>query len=183
MRTAGESTSHTSAAGDSSPAAVNSPHGESPRATGTSAASAASTANYNPDEPELELIHSGESDDVSYSKAVSHASGSSGVDTARARLTGSGERGGIMLEIFGSSNWLDESSPHASPTNDRTGNDGGDAPKYHHERSNLRDRDASGVSPHADTTHEASAVLPCATLFKWSLLGCRHPKSSIEWPA
>uniref|UniRef100_A0AAV1VE04 Uncharacterized protein n=1 Tax=Peronospora matthiolae TaxID=2874970 RepID=A0AAV1VE04_9STRA len=134
MRAAAESASHASAADDSSPVVVNPPCGESPRAT--------------------ELIYSGKSDDASDSKATSHASGTPRADAAKARLTGSGQRGGIMTKIFGSSNHSDESPPHASPSNDRTHDDGGDAPMHHHERSNSRDRGYTGASARAGTNQK-----------------------------
>uniref|UniRef100_A0AAV1TTB7 Uncharacterized protein n=1 Tax=Peronospora matthiolae TaxID=2874970 RepID=A0AAV1TTB7_9STRA len=70
-------------------------------------------------------------------------------------LTGSGQRGGIMSEIFGSSDCSDKSPPYASPSNDRTREDGGDARMHHHERSNSRDRGITGVSAHNGTNQEA----------------------------
>uniref|UniRef100_A0AAV1TMA5 Uncharacterized protein n=1 Tax=Peronospora matthiolae TaxID=2874970 RepID=A0AAV1TMA5_9STRA len=60
-----------------------------------------------------------------------------------------------MTEIFGSSDCSDESPPHASPFNDRTRGDDGDAPIHHHERSNSRDRGNTGASAHAGTNQEA----------------------------
>uniref|UniRef100_A0AAV1UTW4 Polyketide synthase n=1 Tax=Peronospora matthiolae TaxID=2874970 RepID=A0AAV1UTW4_9STRA len=70
-------------------------------------------------------------------------------------LTGSGQRGGIMHEIFVSSDYSDETPPHASPSSDRTRGDGGDASMHHHGRSNLRDRGIIGIIAHAGTIQEA----------------------------
>uniref|UniRef100_A0AAV1V7I8 Uncharacterized protein n=1 Tax=Peronospora matthiolae TaxID=2874970 RepID=A0AAV1V7I8_9STRA len=135
MRADEERYSFASAAGDASPAVANSPRDESPRATDTSATSAAGTANRNVDKPGIDLIYSGELDD---------ASGIEG-DTSRLRII----RGGnCKIQV----DWLwgtwrhhvrdlrterssDESSPHASPYNDRTRGDGGDAPMHHHEKN------------------------------------------------
>uniref|UniRef100_A0AAV1UV59 Nitrate reductase n=1 Tax=Peronospora matthiolae TaxID=2874970 RepID=A0AAV1UV59_9STRA len=60
-----------------------------------------------------------------------------------------------MTEIFGLSDYSDESPPHASLSSDRTRGDSGDAPMHHHERSNSRDRGNTGASAHSDTNKEA----------------------------
>uniref|UniRef100_A0AAV1UMU2 Uncharacterized protein n=1 Tax=Peronospora matthiolae TaxID=2874970 RepID=A0AAV1UMU2_9STRA len=151
MRAAAESASHALVAGDSSPVVVKPPRGESPLATGTSVASAAGTSNRNPDESEIELIYSGESDDASDSKATPHASGSPGADAAKARLTGSGHRGSIMTEIFGSSDTpmsLRLTQVHSSVV-------GIGCTYAHHERSNSRNRGNTGASAHDGTNQEA----------------------------
>uniref|UniRef100_A0AAV1TV45 Uncharacterized protein n=1 Tax=Peronospora matthiolae TaxID=2874970 RepID=A0AAV1TV45_9STRA len=123
MRAAAESASHVSAAGNSSPVVVDRPR---------------------------ELIYSGESDDASDSKASPHASVSPGADAAKARLTGSGQRGSITIEIFGSSDYSDDSPPRASLSNDRTRGDGGDAFKHHHERKS-RDQNVLRHAPQVES--------------------------------
>uniref|UniRef100_A0AAV1V296 Uncharacterized protein n=1 Tax=Peronospora matthiolae TaxID=2874970 RepID=A0AAV1V296_9STRA len=170
MRAAGESTYHTSAAGDLPPAAVNSARGEPPRATGTSAASASDITSRNRDESEIELIYSGESHDVSDSKATPQASVSPEADTARARLTVSGKRGGITLENFGSSDCSEESPPHASPSSDRTRGDGGDTPIITTSEVTRR-IEVSLVSVIVLTPIKRPGTeMSCATLLNWSSL-------------
>ena len=163
MRAAGENSSQASPAGDQSPAVtreqqavpvVTSPRGDSPRATHASADTAGATTRTE-DEPGIEPIYSGESDDSSNSMAACTNSVSPGVDANRARLTGSGDYAAQLREVLGSDHSSDDSSSHASPLDSKQRGDGGDALMRRHERNSSRDRAATGVSASADTNQEA----------------------------
>ena len=91
MRAAGADVTQDSTAGDHSPAVASSPRGNS-RTTDASAATAAGVGIRNTDEPDIELIYSGESDDASDSKPAPSAFGSPQVDTNRDRLARSEKR-------------------------------------------------------------------------------------------
>uniref|UniRef100_A0AAV1TBC5 Uncharacterized protein n=1 Tax=Peronospora matthiolae TaxID=2874970 RepID=A0AAV1TBC5_9STRA len=177
MSAAAKSAIYTSAAGDWSPAVVNCPRGEQPRATGTSVSTAAGNMSRNQDESVIELIHSGESNDASDSKATPRASGSPGANSARSMLTGSGHRGGVMSKTFGSSDGSEESPPHASPSNDRRV---GVALMHLYITTSevTREIEVSLVSVLVlAPIKRPGTEMSCATILKWSLLGCLHPDS------
>ena len=69
------------------------------------------------------------------------------MDINRARIAGSGLRDEELLEVFGPSDSSDE-----SPIHSEVQSDGGDAPMRSPERSNSKDRIASGVSSRAGTS-------------------------------
>ena len=122
------------------------------------------------DGSELELIYSGESDGESDSKKNTSPPGSPVADPDRARLTGSGERGAELAEIFGPSDSGDESS-------------------YSRrivvvvvtrlcvsKRGATREIELLPVSALMLTPHKrAETVRSCDALLKWSLPGFHHP--------
>ena len=155
MRIDGADTTQDSTAGGHSSAVESSPRGNSPRATDTSAATAAGVGIRNTDEPDIELIYLGESDNASDSKTALSASGSPRADIDRARSAGSGKYYEELMEIFGSDGSSDEPSVHSSPADSGVRGADGDAPLRHRSRSNSNRRAASGVSTKTDTTQES----------------------------
>lgn len=121
-------------------------------------------------EIELELDLSGESDKEPDSHATLPSSGSPGVDINRARIAGSGLQDEELIEVFGPSDLSDEAR-----------SEGGNAPMRSPERSNYKERIASGVSSRAGTSQREldRNVLPHATQveYPWMLL----PKELDRW--
>ena len=115
--------------------------GNSPRVTSASAALAASGKYRYGSEIELELDFSGESDKEPDSHATPPASCSPGVDINGARIAISGMQNEKLIEVFGPSDSSDEARSEC-----------GNAPMRSPERSNSKERIASGVSSRAVTS-------------------------------